>query len=224
MNEPIDNSASRFETLVAVMVSIVSVVGAIVAWRASISASGAGDGDSAGLRATINVVETRALSAVNVYSDMASFVAFYKDRELLKSLEAEFEDLDEEEKTEEELLYYASALADLQDAITLNQFTFPNQYLQRDGTYNRERQFAERFSDALREKDLSPQVRYDEADSFRLKTDNLLLALVVLVVALVFYTLIEVSPHRLRYGLFMLGTLLFVAGSVWALWIEAGGI
>src|SRR6185295_14877579 len=58
---------NRLSTLVALLIAVVSVSGAVVTWRASVSADGAGDADVAGIRATINLTETNALAAVKGY-------------------------------------------------------------------------------------------------------------------------------------------------------------
>lgn len=213
---------NRLSTLVALLIAVVSVSGAVVTWRASISADGAGDADVAGIRATINQTETNALSAVSGYSDYASFMDYYKYRETALQLEAEIAELPED-ATEEELAALNKELADTYDLTTAASSAFPNQYLNRDGTYAFDRQSGEFKADAARARDINPQPSFDEADNLRAHTDKLLIALSVLVVALVFFTLIETTDSKkAKYLLLVIGTGVFLAGILGAFLLETG--
>ena len=78
---------NRLSTVVALLIAAVSVAGAVVTWRASVSADAAGDADVAGIRATINLTESNALAAVKGYSDYAAFTEYYKYRETGSEIE-----------------------------------------------------------------------------------------------------------------------------------------
>lgn len=215
---------NRLSTLVALLIAVVSVVGAVVTWRASVAGDGAGDADVAGIRATINLTETNALAAVKGYSDYASFIDYYKYRETGLYLEAEIEELPED-TPEEETAALNKELADTYDLTTAASLAFPNDYLNRDGTYALARQTGEFVANAAREKDINPQPSFDEADAMRSHTDRLLIALSVLVIALVFYTLIEATDSKmLKYLLLLAGTVIFIAGTVGAYLVETGSL
>lgn len=217
-----EESGTWFSTIIALLIAAVSVAGAIVAWRASVSADGAGDADTAGLRATINLSETRALAAVNVYDDYASFVEYYVNRGISQRLEQALFDLPTDSPAET-LETLQTDLADNMDLTSASQLAFPNQFLNRDGTYAFERQRGEILANAARQRDLNPQPSYDEADTLRQQTNNLLIALTVLAIGLVFYTFIEAFENRLlRYTLTLGGTVLFIVGVGMVYLIETG--
>ena len=81
-------------TLVALLIAAVSVTGAVVTWRASVSADGAGDADVAGVRATINLTEgARALAMLRgrtyaLPEDMTDLVPDVLRHRLVLSYEA----------------------------------------------------------------------------------------------------------------------------------------
>ncbi|MCA0458784.1 MAG: hypothetical protein LCI00_32840 [Chloroflexi bacterium] len=215
---------SHLSTLVALLIAIVSVSGAVVTWRASVSADGAGDADVAGIRATINLTEANTLATVNGYSDYASFLDYYKYRETGTLLEDEISGLTED-ADEAEIAAMGKELADNHDLTTAASSAFPNEYLNRDGTYAIARETGEYVANAARERDTNPQPNFDEADALRAHTDQLLVTLSVLVVALVFYTLIEATDSkRLKYLLLVMGTGIFLAGLVGAFLVESGSI
>jgi hypothetical protein len=217
-----ENGDNRLSTLVALLIAAVSVIGAVVAWRASVAGDGAGDADVAGVRATINLAETNALASVKGFSNYASFIDFYKYRETGFLIEEEGEALPDD-VTEEEAAALAKELADTYDLTTAAGLAFPNEFLNRDGSYGVERESGEFIASAARVKDINPQPSFDEADALRGQTDRLLIALSVLAVALVFYTLIEaVESRSVKYVLLLAGTLFFLAGAVGAYLVETG--
>lgn len=196
----------------ALLIAFVSVAGAVVAWRASLASGSSSDADLAGLRASINLTETRAIGAVNAYSSYGTYVRYYQNRQLVSAIQSNFNEGEDD----------ARLIAESQDALVLAQSAFPNQYLNRDGTYNIQRQLGEALADAARKKDINPDPHYVEADVFRSQADKLLIALTALVISLVFYTLIEVVSDRLRYVLVTAGSVLAIASLVGAFLIETG--
>lgn len=221
--EPIEHDNNRLSTVVALLIAAVSICGAVVTWRASVSADGAGDADVAGIRATINLTESNALAEVKGYSDYASFTDFYKYRQTSTLLENELAGLTPDAEAEAAAL--SDQLADTYDLTTASGLAFPNEYLNRDGTYALDRQTGEYIANAARERDLNPQPSFEEADALRSHTDRLLIALSVLAVALVFYTLIETTDSRkVKYLLLAAGTVVFIAGAAGALLIEMGSL
>ncbi len=200
-------------TLVAVLIALVTVIGALVAWRASVAADSAGDADFGGLRAALNAEEARALNAVNGYEAYGAFTTYKRHNDLGNLLEEDLASADDPEALESEL-------AEARDLAIANQSLFPNKFLNRDGTYALQRQLGELWADAKREKDVNPTPQFVEADKLRAKTNWVLIALTVLALALVFYTLVEAVGDRLKPLMFGLGSVVALAGSLAALWIE----
>jgi hypothetical protein len=125
--------------------------------------------------------------------------------------------------SQEQVAALNNELADTHDLTTASGMAFPNEYLNRDGTYGLSRQTGEYVANASRERDQNPQPSFDEADAMRSHTDRLLITLSVLVVALVFYTLIEASENqKLKYLLLVAGTGIFLAGAIGAYLVESG--
>jgi hypothetical protein len=213
MSDTPEAKPDRWETLVAVLIALVTVIGALVAWRASVAADSAGDADFGGLRAALNAEESRALNAVNGYEAYGAFTTYKRHNDLGNLLEEDLASADDPDALESEL-------ANARDLAIANQSLFPNKFLNRDGTYALQRQLGELWADAKREKDVNPAPQFAEADKLRAKTNWMLLALTVLALALVFYTLVEVIGNRFKPLMFGLGSLVALAGSLAALWIE----
>jgi hypothetical protein len=209
------SSDDRFTTLVAVMIALAALIGAVVAWRASVAEDASGDADYAGLRAAINVEETRALNASTAYTQYGAYVT-YQRNSALGDLLAE----DMAQATENEAVILNSQRADAHDVATASERLFQQRFLNRDGSYSVQRQLGEMWADASKERDLNPEPQFVEADRLRVKSNSLLAAVGVLALALVFYTLIESVAGRAQWMLFALGTLLAIGGAVAAVVLE----
>ena len=207
--------SQRLETAVAILIAVVTVIGALVAWRSSAADDGAGDADFAGLRASVRAEETRALNYVNAYENYGSYTSYQRYNEMGNLLEA-----DQSNAPAQEIDSLERQRADNHDLSISNQRLFPNKFLDRDGAYNVKRQIGEMWADAAKENDLNPEPQFAEADQLRAKANWLLVAVAILAIALVFYTLVESFGDRMRYIMVGLGSLCMVAGIAFALFIE----
>ena len=68
----------KLETIVALSIALITVVGAVIAWRASVAEDGAGDADFAGLKASLNREETRTVNTVNAYEHYSAYTAYWR--------------------------------------------------------------------------------------------------------------------------------------------------
>jgi hypothetical protein len=213
-----NDKGQRFELLIAVLIAVAAVIGALVAWRASVVADASGDEDYDGLRAALFSEETRALNHVNAYEHYGAFTTYTRYSDQGAALEAE---LEERADLSEEQFYQLDRLrADSYDLARANQDLFPSRFINREGTYNLEREMGEMWADASREKDLEPEPHFAEANRLRTKSNQMLGALAVLAISLVFYSLIESFEGRWKYILAVLGTLFLVGGTVLAIILE----
>jgi hypothetical protein len=209
--------SQRLETIVAILIAVATVIGAVVAWRSSVADDGAGDADFAGLQASVRAEETRALNYVNAYEDYSSYANYRRYSDLGDLLEADAANADEQTAAELE-----RQRADNHDLSISSQRLFPNKFLNRDGSYNLNRELGEMWADAARENDLNPDPQFAEADQLRTKANMLLVAVTILAIALVFYTLVESFGKRMQYLMVTLGSLCLVAGTAFAAFIEFG--
>lgn len=210
--------SSRLEVAVAILIAAVTVVGAVVAWRASVAADGAGDADFDGLRASLNAEEARALNFVNAYEHYSLYVAYARHTRLADALGGELEQ--RTDLTDQEAFLLQRQQAEAYDLGQSNQELFPNRFLNRDGSYSVQREIGETWADAAKEKDVNPDPHYAKADQLRIKMNLLLGTLSLLALGLVFYTLVEAAGGRWRVIMFGLGSVCSVVGALAAVVID----
>lgn len=215
MEENSEKNDEHIQTIVAILIAVVVVIAAFVAWRASIADDAAGDADFDGLNALVNAENTRSIHFVEAYEDYAMYTNYWRNARLAELIDADLEK--EAEDQQAALQLQATTATDLADA---NTGFFETRYLNRNGTYNVQRQLGALWADAVREKDLEYETKFVEADRLRDKTHRLLVALMVLSIAPVFYSLVEAVNGRLRLVLIAAGSLFAVVGLVMTLLIE----
>jgi hypothetical protein len=163
-----------------------------------VASDAAGDETLAGILATLNAEEVRALSAIEFYEDYRAFAGYTRYNAIGDQYAAELEAAaDAEAPPLESAMVAAWDMAE--------SFDFPRRYLNRDGTYNVERQLGEAWADASRQKDLEPAPHFADATHMRGKSSNLIAIATLLAAALVAHTLAE-AAGRQRLKLLLLGT------------------
>lgn len=196
----------RLTLINALLIALVTLLGAYVAWRASVAADNAGDASLAGLMATLNVQETLALNNTQHYENYRSYTAYTRYNALGDEIEA---DLAKAPADEAEIL--DRQMREAWDAA--QSFYFPREYLKRDGSYDTQRELGESLAETARQKDLNPQPHFAESDQSQAKSNWLIVVITVFAVALLCFTLVEsVSSTALKYALIAIGVLISVGG------------
>jgi hypothetical protein len=207
-----DDEGDAFKTWMAIAIAVVTLLGAVIAWRAGEAIGYAQDADLYSLRATLNAEGTLTLNAVELYRHYRAYTAYRRYSQVGNQLEGASDFVASEVLGRQD--------ADSQDLAGANALFFPRRYLNRDGSYDSARELAENWAQATQTEDLDPEPYLLEGDLYRARTLWLVGALVPLAVALLIYTLAE-ALHASRTGYRILtsvvGTVLVIAAI--AMWV-----
>jgi hypothetical protein len=209
----------RLQTVVAILIALVALLGAVVAWRAALASDEAGDADFAGLNATLNSEQTRALNSTSLYEHYRVYTVYLRNNELGNLLA---DDLDKQ-PDEAEAAKLEQQKSEAWDTASANQPFFPSRYLDREGNYNVQRELGEEWAEASQEKDLNPGSHFQNADQMRAKSNWLIGILIILGFSLLFYTIGEgLNPalKLVRYGLVGGGTLFMLVSLLVLILVE----
>jgi hypothetical protein len=205
----------RFDSLLAILIACVTVMSAVVAWRATIAGDSAGNADFDGLSAAINYEESSALNAGATYQQYRAYTRYLLNDVLGDTLWEEGQEAPEdqaEQLSRERIAAYDQTLIDID--------FFTSRYLANDGTYDRDRQLDALMADAEREEDLNAAPHFTEADRQYAKSRLQIAMLIALAFALWFYTLAAEIRHVVRYPLALLGLLAMTVAIVGSAAIE----
>lgn len=220
MESEAGENGTVLETITAILIALVVVIGAIVAWRASVSDDAAGDADYAGLRAAVNTEQTRAINAVNAYQSNNNYLSFWYNKRWGDLISSDLKTTTDE--AQKEILN--SQLATSQDLARADMLTFDPRFRNRDNSYDVGRQIGEMWADALKEKDMDFETQFTLAEQMRKKTIYLLLCVMVLGIAPVFFSLVETVDSKSKYLIFGIGSIIALTGTVLSILVEFGVI
>jgi hypothetical protein len=213
------DNEERLETILAILIAVVAVIAGLVAWRASVADDGSGDADYAGLRAAVNAEETRTLNAVNAYQNYGAYVSYWRNWRLSELMQTQIQSA-----SEEEALAMFDQLTEANDLANAARPLVETRFLNRDGSYNVNREMGERWADAAKEKEMEYEGQFKEADGLAAKSLSLLMALTILTIAPIFYSLLETVPAKMKMLMLGIGTLFLIAGVVLAVIAEFGKV
>lgn len=216
MNDPAEKSDS-FRTLVSALIAVVTVVGAIIAWRTTVALGDAGGARTSGLLALVEKEDATTRANINVLAILNSYVAYVRDDSLAKA----YQSLADANPERTDLSDSANAFY---SAANRTLYQIPQPYLDRNDNLDRERLLGETIAEYSKDKDVEPQAHFLAADTSRLKAESLLISLVLLGVALVLLTLADAIENPLRYLCFLWGLGIFSIGTLAMLLIELFGV
>jgi hypothetical protein len=209
-----DEATEKLIFLNAILIAVLTVLAALVAWRASVAGDATGDYDYDGLRAVVASEEVRTLATVEALVHAQAFANYRRYDETVAALDEELKegggkDVDLQRKRRE-----ADVLVDAKLRM------FPNKFLERAGGYDTAREIGQTVANKKRTRDLAPDAHFQSAEAYRLKTERLLWGVVMMTLGLVAFTLVEALQGTARKLAFGGGLLLGLAGTLYSIAME----
>jgi hypothetical protein len=194
----------NFKSWVAVLIALVTVLGATTACLASVAVSNAGDADFSGLDASIRAQKAEIINHINAYQHYRAFTSYVRYNELGN------------------LIYDPDAQAGAGDAAFqqevwgvasgISAIFFSPRYIDPDGHYDLQRELQEEFAQDAQDSDLNPLPYFEESDILRRQSSFLAADMIVLAVSFWFFTVAQATEKRIRYFWAVLGLLFALAG------------
>ena len=208
---PLSDEGDSFQMVIAILIALVTLVGAVIAWRASVASVQAGDADFAGLIAVLNAEQTLALNNTTLQRHYRAYTEYAMYNGLRETLANGAGD---------EAGRWRIERAQAANLAVTNELFFPIRYLQRDGSYDVDRELGEAWAQAGQAQALDPAPAFVEADAARRKSSSLVAIFILLTLSLLFYTFAE-SLHPARRGLRLI---MAAAGTFFLLSTIAAGL
>jgi hypothetical protein len=198
----------KFKSNIAVLVAVVTVLGAVAACLATVASSDAGDEDFSGLDAAIRAQKAEIINEINAYEHYRAYTSYVRYDQLGNLLY----DPNADDKTnlangpaQREAWGIASGL--------LSTF-FKGRYLTPDGKYDLQRELDEALAEDAQSGDINPTPHFVISDERRVRSSFLTGDMIVLAFSFWFLTLAEVVSNKSKYIWAVLGVLLAGCGVV----------
>ena len=227
-------TSDRMKIVLATLIAGSTILGALFTWRASVASGGASSADEAGLNAFTNSLEVKNLTQASAYQHLQGYIRYLSERVLSERLSTEasrvFDEFiqnngefaDPEAEAQVQLLQeQLSARAhETQDRAAMSQYFLNTDYLQQDGAYDSVREAGEAEAEASRYRDVDPAPHFARADRLRVKTENLIITLLVFAVAVFCFVVAQALKRPGQYVAMAIGIVVMLVGTGLATWIE----
>lgn len=205
----VERKNERFKTVVAVLIALVSLAGAVLAWRIAVLDGDAADTDVGGIVSHINWQQARVASESDAYRDSRIYLRVRIHDLLSQDLVATSEELPQDSPDSDRAwddgwteTYVAEEY--------LDQVAIRSDYIRPDGSYDGQAAQDIDMAERALLSDFDPTGRhFAEADQLRVKTFWLTGLALFLSLSLVFYALAEVIAHPVKYLCVLIGSLIF---------------
>ena len=195
-----------FKSMIAVLIALVTVLGATAACLASGAVSTAADLDFAGLDASIRAQKDEITNYINAYEHYRAFTSYMRYDELGNLLY----DPGADEQTsisngalQREAWGVASGISSI---------FFSARYIDSDGKYDLERELQEAFAEDSQNEDLNAAPYFDDSDKYRERSSFLTADMIVLAISFWFFTLAQATEKKIKYVWAILGMLAGLGG------------
>jgi hypothetical protein len=212
---PETSNVDRLKSVVAILIGVISVAGALVTWRAVNLGSAATDADRTAVMQAVRKEQSRTISEIQLRSEMTYYSRYRGDRQAADSLQALAEGTSDPVEREE-LREEARVIEEV--ANNLQILTFDLGLVQDPGTteesFNQERRRRELLTQDPEAFQANPERTAAEADSMRSRGQALIGTLVFFALSIVLLSAAEVLGGRLRLPLASVGLLIFAVAGV----------
>jgi uncharacterized Tic20 family protein len=218
----------HFETVVAVLIAIVTVSGAFVAWRSSTVGSGASDAERQGVLSSVSRERVQTDNRTRLYNELRIFATYTQYQEMASLLQQDAQKLAEAGQDEQAESLLQEADSDKKLASSAYSFLTYPQYVKEDDkgrkVYDVEGYMQASLDIDARTQDLNPDDDLQKADRLHLQEQWLVGIVIVLAVALLFFTLAEITRSFLRYIFVTIGLFAFLAAVVMGAVVEVAAL
>jgi hypothetical protein len=205
----------RFEVSVSILTALVTILSAVVAWRAAIASDAAGNADFAGIGAALSREESRTLNSSTAYQQYRAFTTYMRNNALGNTLADALDTVPDDQRSAVDH-ERASSL----DQTLVDDYFFETRFLNAAGQYAVQRQLSEAEAEDAQKKDIDPDPHFALADLLRSKSNLMVGMLIVMACSLWFYTLASEIKHSVRYPLALIGLICMLVGVVGTFTIE----
>jgi hypothetical protein len=218
MNEA--HPSNHFETFLAIGIALATVIGALLAARASTYNDIANDADQEGLSSTIDLA--LAQSAVESQRDqnLVAFLEFAQHRRLAELIVQQMDQIDSNSETWAQLDQQSSA--EWNKAVNSRYFFNSDFYDKFTNTFDQQAFMDSQLAEQASLQDLNPEPHFGEATESRARASQMLGLVTALAVALFCFALANVAGRRARYVLAGFGVIILISSAAAAFLIESG--
>ena len=183
---------NRLQTIISVTIACLTLFSGLLGWQmGNIADTASGEYDRA-QRAELNRQQIAYTSKLKAYADYRAFLEYKDYFSQYKLTSAQLERAKLNQPVDEKLVAQLNAQRSELEALYLSRLKlFPNQFINRDGTYNLQDELGQLNAAASRKLDIDPDKFKQRGEQLDDQVSRMQIALIVLAVALFFFAIIS---------------------------------
>lgn len=205
------------KVVIASLIALTSMLGAVGAWRASLAAAEAGDADRKGFTDAVAAQQARNQINSNLDNALSGYLRGKLYRSLADALDSQSGQLPVDDRARVEVTAAGyRELADLVEGVVDRDAVRP------DGSLDLDRAFEIGWALSSSEQDLDPSPEFAAADELNQKAERLVGVTALLIAAAVFFTFAQVAASRVFLVYLAGGAIVLVVSVVLLIGLELG--
>lgn len=212
---------NRLQTVVSLTIAILTLFSGLLGWQMGNISSLATEKYDQAQRAELNRQQTASTNKLNAYEDYRAFLAYKNYFSQYKLVSLQLEHAKQGEALDEKEFAKLSTQHNELEALYLSSLKlFPNQFINRDGTYNIQEELGQLNATAARKLDTDPDKFQRRGELYDGQVESMQITLIILAMALFFFAIVSTveTLNRATYFTFLiLGYSMAIIGVVMGL-------
>lgn len=190
----------KIKTIVAFTISILTVFSALLGWQMG-NVSGEASGEySAAQRAELNAQKVASINTLNASENQRAFLTYKRYYDQYQLVSDRLRSAEKAEIRDEALIEdLRQKQLELRALYSSNLKLFPNKFITREGTYDKEAQLGQMWASESRELDLDPEPHVQAGQELDKQVQKMQVALILLAISLFFFAIVS-TVESIKYG------------------------
>jgi len=202
--------------IVSLTIAVLTLFSGLLGWQIGNIAGAASEEYSRAQRAELNRQKIMSTNKLKAYEDYRAFLVYENYFSQYKLVSIQLEKAKQAEPVDEKLVAQLSAQQnDLESLYLSSLMLFPNQFINRDGTYNIQDELGQLSAAESRKLDTDPEKFQTRGEQYDDQVERMQIALITLALSLFFFAIISTveSLNKATFFVFLIcGYLAAVAG------------
>jgi len=212
-----EKSFSWLHTIISLTIAVLTLFSGLLGWQIG-NVAGAASGEySSAQRAELNRQKIMSTNKLKAYEDYRTFLAYENYFSQYKLVSIQLEKAKQANPVDEKLIAQLSSQRNDLEALYLSSLKlFPNQFINRDGTYNVQEELGQLNAAESRKLDTDPKKFQMRGEQYDNQVERMQVALIILAVSLFFFAIISTveSLNKTTFYVFLVCGLLAAAAGL----------
>jgi hypothetical protein len=212
-----EEKSTTLRTIVAFSIAVLTLFSGLLGWQTGNISGDAASEYARAQRAELNRQKTASTNSLKAFEDYRAFLVYQNYFEQYKLVSIQLEKAAKADPRDEKLVEQLDTKrAELESLYLSSLRLFPNQFINRDGTYNLQEELGELNAAEGRKFDTNPDAFLKKGEVYDAQVSRMQIALILLAVALFFFAIVSTVEElgRAMSLVFIVGGYLIALGGV----------